>query len=459
MSQLHRLRDIQILNAVRRETSYWMGDGGNLYLRVLPGEHADKRSGKDWWFRYQADGRRAKLQLGTYLDLTIKEAREKAAEQRKLIEAGIDPKRHRAADDAARKVAAALPQSVNELFAEWRATRLTERKDGGKAVERMFNKDVLGAVGAIPLRDLRRRDIAAILDRVRRRGARRVAGLLLSELRLFVNYAVVRDLIDGDITAGLKAKDWDGQSKQRKRVLSPAEIGELHRKLTTAGMKSSTEAAIWIMLGTMCRIGALSAARWDDIDFKEGTWMAARKSREQEDYTIYLSAFVLRYFEGLKAEQETLLQKKKDQGQEVDLKRYEWVFPAKNPRPASVPPHVYDKTFSKQIYSQQVDTQMKNRPPALGLLKLNGGLWTPHDLRRTGSTLMAAMGIDDKIRELCLNHVPQNRLDGVYNQHKYEKQMRRAWKILGERLEAIQNGARSDREVVRRSRPDDHPAL
>ena len=85
--------------------------------------------------------------------------------------------------------------------------------------------------------------------------------------------------------------------------------------------------------------------------------------------------------------------------------------------------------------------------------------WTLHDLRRTGSTLMAAMGIDDKIRELCLNHVPQNRLDGVYNQHKYEKQMRRARKILGERLEAIQNGARSDREVVRRSRPDDHPAL
>lgn len=443
MPQLHLLRDLEILNAARRPAPYMLCDGGNLYLRVLPGEQLDKRAGKDWWFRYAIDGKRGKLRLGSYLNVSAKDARTQAAEYRKLVEAGTDPKRQRAIVVAERKIAATLPQTVNEVFVEWKNARLGARKNnGGKEVERKFNKDVLPLIGNLPIATLRRRDIAAILDAVRRRGARRVTGLLLTELKLFINYAVTRELIEGDITAGLKAADWDGQSRQRKRVFSPDEIRELHEKLKTAGVKPATEAAIWIMLGTMCRIGALAAARWDDIDFKAGTWQAARKSREEATYVIYLSPFVLKYFQRLRADQEARLQRKRERDEEIDAERFEWVFPAKNPRPEGVPKHVDAKTFSKQIYNHQVEQQMKNRPPALGLLKLSGGPWTAHDLRRTGSTLMSAMNVDDKVRELCLNHVPENRLDGVYDQHRHEKKMRRAWALLGQRLEAIQNGGR-----------------
>lgn len=267
-----------------------------------------------------------------------------------------------------------------------------------------------------------------------------MTGQLLTELRLFVNYAVKRDWIDGDISASLKASDWNGQTRPRRRNLTDEEIIELASKLAKSRIKKSTASAIWVMLGTMCRVGALETARWDDIDLEKRTWKAARKSPEEEKYTIYLSLFAARHFQIIKNEQEDSLRRKRQRDESIDLERYEWVFSAKNPRPAGVPKHVTKKTLSKQIYSYQITKQYKGRPPALGELKLGGGPWSAHDLRRTGSTIMARkkLGIDDNVRELCLDHGPKNPLDRSYNQNKYEAEMREAWERLGEVLAALQ---------------------
>lgn len=443
MSQLHRLKEPTIQNAERRAAPYLMNDGGNLYLRIMPGEHRDKRTGKDWWFRYQIRGKTGKQFLGSYVDLTTKEARERAAELRKVLAAGIDPRRQRAEEDAQRQAAELQPQTVSDAFDHWKQHRLTKRNDGGKEVERMFKKDVLQSIGSIPIKSLRRPHIVSILDTVHSRGSNRMTGQLLTELRLFVNHAVKRDWIDGDITASLKASDWDGQTKPRTRHLSDEEIVELTKKLAKSRIKKSTAAAIWIMLGTMCRVGALESARWDDIDFTKRTWRAARKSKEEESYTIFLSPFALRYFEMIKTDQDEVIRRKKQDGEPVDLERYEWVFPAKNPRPKGVPKHVTRKTLSKQIYSYQLEKQYKGRPPAIGELRLSGGEWSAHDLRRTGSTIMARKEnrIDDDVRELCLDHGPKNPLDRSYKQNKFEAEMRAAWDRLGEFLATVQAAA------------------
>jgi len=416
VARLNLLSDIEIFNALRRSAHYILGDGGNLYLRVLAGEFTDKRDGKDWWFGYQSNGTLVKLALGPYTDVRTKDSRHKAAELRKLIDAGVDPLRKRAEDEAKRRTTALEPETVAEGFEDWKIRRLPARKDRGKEVERMFKKDVISAIGSLPMKSVRRRDIVSILDTVHARGAKRMTGQLLNELRPLMNHAVDREWIEGDITAGLKASRWDGQTKPRTRILADKEIVELTRKLATSRIKKFTASAIWIMLNTMCGVGALEAARWEDIDFEKGTWEAARKSKEEE-CTIFLSSFALGYFQLIKAEQEEFLRHKRERGEAVDMERYAWVSPGKNPRPSGIPGHVTKKTLSKQIYSYQVETQFKNRPPALGEMTLSGGNWSAHDLRRTGLTIMArkALGIDDNVRELCLNHGPKNALDRIYN--------------------------------------------
>jgi integrase len=453
MAHLNKLRDITILNAARRPSHYMLGDGGNLYLRVLPGDFAEKRDGKDWWFRYQMGGVTSKLALGSYVDVSTKEAREKAADLRKVVLSGVDPKRKRATDAAERMIASEQPQTVNELFDEWKTAKLVLRKGGGgKEVERMFRKDILPVLGAIPIGSLRRRHIMSVLNAVQLRGAKRVAGLLLGELRLFVKYGVLRELIEGDITSELSVTLWEGQSNTRKRVLSEKEIIELHKRLSEGGMKASTVAAMWIMLSTLCRTGALSKARWDDIDFEATTWTAARKSPDDDDYVIFLSPFALRYFSALKESRDAIIERKQALDKDITLSKYDWVFPAKNPKPDGVPQHIDTKSFSKQIYARQVTTkQMKNRPPAIGQLKLGKARWTAHDLRRTGSTMMSKIGVVPQVRELCLNHVPKDKLQAIYDQNKHAEEMKEAWLRLGEKLEALQQVASANTTVAERT--------
>ena len=77
---------------------------------------------------------------------------------------------------------------------------------------------------------------------------------------------------------------------------------------------------------------------------------------------------------------------------------------------------------------------MKNRSKLTDALILPRGKWTPHDLRRTGATLMGGLGVRPDVIEKCLNHVEQNALVRIYQRQSLEAEQREAWRLLGERL-------------------------
>lgn len=63
------------------------------------------------------------------------------------------------------------------------------------------------------------------------------------------------------------------------------------------------------------------------------------------------------------------------------------------------------------------------------------GAWTPHDLRRTGATMMQALGISLELIGRCQNHVlPGSKVRQHYMLHDYADEKRAAWAALGERL-------------------------
>jgi integrase len=68
------------------------GDGGGLALQIQPGAHGVRRT---WIFRYMIAGRARTMGLGSYPEITLQRAREKAQESRKLKGEGIDPIEHK----------------------------------------------------------------------------------------------------------------------------------------------------------------------------------------------------------------------------------------------------------------------------------------------------------------------------------------------------------------------------
>ena len=64
-------------------------DGGGLYLQVTVG--AGGRLNKSWLFRYAIDKRERQMGLGSLVQVKLADARQKAAECRRLRLGGIDP--------------------------------------------------------------------------------------------------------------------------------------------------------------------------------------------------------------------------------------------------------------------------------------------------------------------------------------------------------------------------------
>jgi hypothetical protein len=63
-------------------------DGGGLVLQVKAGVSSINRS---WIFRYAVDGREHRMGLGSYPDVTLARAREKAQDARRLRIEGQGP--------------------------------------------------------------------------------------------------------------------------------------------------------------------------------------------------------------------------------------------------------------------------------------------------------------------------------------------------------------------------------
>lgn len=418
----------------------FLNDGKGLYLRVRPS------GSKVWAYRYKNGKATHWLALGDYPDIGLAEARVAAAKLKAGRRQGIDPieERERAAEAAAAlkeaahaaKVAQAARLKVSDLFDKWMRLELAQRKDAGAEVKRAFNKDVIPVIGELAAADVTRIQIAGILDNVVERGARIVARNLLGDIRQMYGFAFARGLVENDPTAHMKRDDF-GKKVERARVLSDEEIRLLTKQLPKAGMQATSVASTWIMLSTCCRVGELSKARWEHVDLKKATWrIPPEDAKNGREHVAHLSPFALKQFEALR---KLVVDAATEDGEEV-RKPSPWVLPGRYREG-----HVCLKSLAKQIGDRQRGDKapMKNRSPLTEALLLPRGKWTPHDLRRTGATLMGTLGVRPDIIEKCLNHVEPNRMIRTYQRHTSDAEKREAWRLLGDRLELLTKAASS----------------
>ena len=425
----------------------FLNDGKGLYLRVRPS------GSKVWAYRYKNSNGAHWLALGDYPTIGLAEAREAAAKLKTGRRQGIDPieDRERAAEAAAAlkeaahaaKAVQAARLKVSDLFDKWMRLELAQRKDAGAEIKRAFNKDVIPIIGEIAAADVTRTQIAGILDDIVERGARIVARNMLGDIRQMYGFAFARGLVENDPTAHMKRDDF-GKKVERERVLSDEEIRLLTKQLPKAGMQAASVASTWIMLATCCRVGELSKARWEHVDLKKATWrIPPEDAKNGREHIVHLSPFALKQFEVLR---KLVVDAATDDG-ELVRKPSPWVLPGRYREG-----HVCLKSLAKQIGDRQRGDKapMKNRSPLTEALLMPRGKWTPHDLRRTGATLMGTLGVRPDIIEKCLNHVEPNRMIRTYQRHTSDSEKLDAWKRLGQRLDLLTSGA--DNVVVLKGR-------
>lgn len=428
MASINKLTDLSFRNIKPSELEQVLSDGGGLYVRIRPIKEGGFIS-----FRlvYRIEGKQKWLTVGAYPTMKLKEARDARDKHKKSLSEGIDPSLAKQLEkkrqqniqlaEQAENAKQSARMTVNKLFEHWVKLDIsTRRKDQGKDITRIFEKDVLPFIGELHVEEVCKSHIATVLDTLLARNVPRLAKMALTLMRQMFRFAQDRDIIDNDPTSSIRKAQIGGKDVVRDRYLSEAEIKALNAQLSDARLLKTTESAIWIILSTCCRIGELCKAKWEHLDLESGLWkIPSENSKNGKPHTIYLSDFAKQQFNTL-----------------MILKKSElWIY--SNTDNSN---HVCEKSITKQISDRQLfegRERLSGRSKHGKALMLDGGKWHPHDLRRTGATTMGNLGVRPDVIELCLNHIEQNQMKRTYQHQKLINEQMEAWKLLSDRLELL----------------------
>jgi len=363
-------------------------------LKVLP-------SGKRGFaLRYLHRGRDRLVHIGDYPTWTLTAAREQASRMRREIDAGTDLLEQRRAERAEPTVSDVIGQ-----FLEARAAG----KQSAKRMREVFRLHVAPAIGRKKIRDVRRRDVVELCERLAADRGRQAA-LTLTYVKQLFTFAEDREYIDASPVATLKPERVhpNMKARRRQRVLSADELNALWHTETAKGIDRTTLLALKLVLITGQRPGEVAGMRESEISGATWTIPAERRMKTESAHTVPLTATALALIEQARA--------LRGNG-EGDA--------------------IFTRAKGRPLGTQGIAKAASRAADALGNEPdPTGGHWTPHDLRRTARTGMAAAGVSEIIAELAVGHTRKG-IAAVYDQHRYEGEIRAALEAWEARLLAI----------------------
>lgn len=242
-------------------------DGRGLYLEVPPTQAMRWR----YDYRRPITQKRNTLSFGTYPEVSLAEARERHAEARKLLAAGIDPGEQRKAVKAAGEVAAA--NSFGAIAREWFAKQQTDWAEShAKKVMARLEKDIFPWLGSRPITAITAPELLKHLERIEQRGAIETAHRALQTCGAVFRYAIRTGRAEGDPTGALKGALTPWRPMPFAAATTPDEASVILRKIDQSTSRLVVRSALRLAPLLFARPGELVRMRWEELDLDGGQW-------------------------------------------------------------------------------------------------------------------------------------------------------------------------------------------
>jgi integrase len=365
---------------------------------------------KSWHWRFYWHGKRARLVLGVWPKTSLAEAHERAEAARALLRRGIDPRR--AGITAAPRVKAEKPavegppgHSVGHLAREFMARHVKRQRRRPEYVQRILDANVLPRWASRDARTIKPREVIELLDEIADRApvmANRVASILSQMFRFGIHRAIL------ETTPVQLLYRPGGKEKPRARVFSEDELKSFAMNLDDACRFQRLPHILRVLLLTLQRRSELALAEWREFNFTEKTWrIPDEHAKAGKGHVLPLSEWAIEELQKLKVM--------------ADGSRY--VLPnADGSGPAD--PKYITRSVARCLKRFQ---------------KHGVAAFTPHDLRRTGRTGLARLGVKVDIAERVLNHA-RERIEATYDVHEYVDEKREALQTWAKYLMQLRDG-------------------
>ena len=251
-----RIRDAQ---PDARTRILWDSQVKGLGLRVTP------TGTKSYILNYRVAGRERRATLARASEISLKAARERAAQELAAIRAGkahLLERRHEAA------TAPTIADGLERFFREYAPARIEIGRITARTVkdyQQQAHQILLPALGKRKIRDVTRRDVEVMVKPLPNVRRNRVLALVSRLFTLFESWEW-RPQNTNPVRGIDRARE-----EARDRTLSPAELSDLARALNDVEQRHPAQvAAIRLAAVTGLRIGEILGIRWEHIDFESG---------------------------------------------------------------------------------------------------------------------------------------------------------------------------------------------
>jgi integrase len=273
------LTDTAIRMAKPRPKPYKISDGAGLALLVTP-------QGSKWWrLRYSYEGREKMLSVGIYPDVSLKLARERRDDARKLLAQGVDPSAEREKERSSRDLTFAL------LAREWldaqeqKLTMATRNK-----ARWMLESFVFPKLGKRPIGRITAAELLSVLREIEERGHHETARRTKQRCGQIFRYAIATGRAERDVSADLRGALAPVTTQHRAAVTDPGAVGELLRAIDGYDGQPVTRAALRIAPYVFVRPGELRAAEWREIDLNRAEWrVPGSRMKMKEEHVVPLA--------------------------------------------------------------------------------------------------------------------------------------------------------------------------
>ncbi len=379
-----------------KEKRYEVREAGRegFAIRVSPG------GAKSWLFIFDFQGQRQKLTLGRYcgddgkVRMTLAQAHTAHDIASGNLATGVNPAREKRVN---KQKAAELREkergekTLQELFDRYLEEHAKTEKRTWVKDESMYNCDVRKDWGGRKANSITRGDIIEILNIMKKRGVRIHANRMLALLRKVFNFGKENGVVESNPCAGLKKPF---SERPRHRYLTETEVRRFWNGLDSIPMNEGIKRILKLTLLLGTRPGEVCGMLWQEID--GNLWIIPAERRKSK---VPLA---------------------------VPLPKLAQQLIGTTGEAGPVFPNRSIKNSSRSIHETSVANALRKYLPALCLVDV-----TPHDLRRTASTLWSRASVPRYLKPILLGHAPSDVTDKHYDLYEY----------LPEKQQALENWA------------------